>query len=62
MLKNVKVENVRILPGLFRERMDLNRDYLLELDNQCLLQNFYLEADSQIPNKRHCFSRAWLLE
>ena len=49
MLKNIKVENVKILPGLFRERMDLNRDYLLELDNQCLLQNFYLEAGIILP-------------
>lgn len=36
--------SVKILSGLFRERMDLNRRYLLELNSSSLLQNFYLEA------------------
>ena len=35
--------------GIFRERMNLNRSYLLELDTQCLLQNFYLEAGIIMP-------------
>lgn len=49
MLKNVERKNVTILPGLFRDRMDINRNYLLELDSQCLLQNFYLEAGVILP-------------
>lgn len=49
MLKNIPLENVKILNGLFRERMDVNRNYLMELDTNCLLQNFYLEAGLIIP-------------
>lgn len=41
--------SVTILPGVFRERMDVNRSYLLELDSNCLLQNFYLEAGIILP-------------
>lgn len=41
--------SVTILPGVFRERMDVNRSYLLELDNHCLLQNFCLEAGIILP-------------
>ena len=44
MLNAVKGKDTRLLPGLFRRRMKLNEDYLLELDPGCLLQNFYLEA------------------
>ena len=49
MLTRAPVRNVRILPGLFRRRMDLNESYLMELDSVCLLQNFYLEAGIQLP-------------
>ncbi|MDE7192721.1 MAG: glycoside hydrolase family 127 protein [Oscillospiraceae bacterium] len=49
MLKKVKRENVTVLPGLFRERMNINRNYLMELDKQCLLQNFYLESGVIMP-------------
>ena len=49
MLKTAYKENVTVLPGVFRERMDVNRKYLLELDSQCLLQNFYLEAGIIMP-------------
>ena len=44
MLNAVRGKNVRVLPGLFQQRMKLNEDYLMELDPGCLLQNFYLEA------------------
>ena len=44
MLKAVRGKDVRMFPGLFRKRMKLNEDYLMELDPGCLLQNFYLEA------------------
>ncbi len=49
MLNNTKNGSVKILPGLFRERMDVNRNYLMELDTNCLLQNFYLEAGVILP-------------
>lgn len=49
MLKQFDKKDVTILPGLFRERMDVNRKYLMELDSQCLLQNFYLEAGIVMP-------------
>ena len=51
MLKTAYKENVTVLPGVFRERMSLNRAYLIGLDSQCLLQNFYLEAGIIIPGR-----------
>lgn len=35
---------VRLLPGLFQRRRDLNREYMLSLKTEYLLQNYYLEA------------------
>lgn len=49
MLKQFEKREVTILPGVFRERMNTNRDYLMELDSMCLLQNFYLEAGIVMP-------------
>ncbi|WNS45217.1 beta-L-arabinofuranosidase domain-containing protein [Paenibacillus sp. MMS20-IR301] len=49
MLSTIDKRNVKLLPGIFRERMSVNREYLMELDTQCLLQNFYLEAGIIIP-------------
>ena len=49
MLKPAEKGSVKILPGVSRERMDVNRQYLLELDTNCLLQNFYLEAGIILP-------------
>ena len=49
MLDKVNRHNVSLLSGLFRERADLNRNYLFELDSTCLLQNFYLEAGIVMP-------------
>lgn len=49
MLKPAEKGSVKILPGVFRERMDVNHQYLLELDTNCLLQNFYLEAGIILP-------------
>ena len=42
-------KSVNVTGGLFRERMELNRQYLLELDTTCLLQNFYIEAGIGLP-------------
>lgn len=44
MLKHINIEKAHLLPGLFKERADLNRNYLMELKTENLLQNFYLEA------------------
>ena len=52
MLNRASLKDVRILPGLFRRRMDLNEAYLLELDSTCLLQNFYLEAGVILPGQQ----------
>ena len=49
MLNRAPLSDVKILPGLFKSRMKLNEDYLMELDSVCLLQNFYLEAGIQLP-------------
>lgn len=49
MLKPINTKNVKLLPGIFKERADLNRNYLLSLKNQSLLQNFYLEAGIILP-------------
>lgn len=48
MLKNINIENSHLLPGLFKERSDVNRAYLMELKTENLLQNFYLEAGIRI--------------
>ncbi len=48
MPETVSPERVRLLPGLFRKRMELNREYLLSLDDRALLQNYALEAGEQL--------------
>ncbi len=52
MLKRAPISDVKILPGLIRRRMQLNEEYLMELDSVCLLQNFYLEAGIQLPGQQ----------
>lgn len=44
MPKHTAPQRARLLPGLFKERADINRAYLMELETESLLQNFYLEA------------------
>lgn len=44
MFNTINAENAQLLPGLFKERADLDRAYLMELKTENLLQNFYLEA------------------
>ena len=52
MLNATRPSVVRMLPGLFLRRMELNEAYLMELDPGCLLQNFYLEAGLIPPGGR----------
>lgn len=49
MLKAAMLENVHLLPSLFQERAQVNRAYLMELQDQGLMQNFYLEAGIVMP-------------
>ena len=48
-LHPVKKGTVKLLPGLFRQRFDLNRKYMLSLKTENLLQNHYLEAGLWSP-------------
>lgn len=43
-LKAIPVNQIRLRNSLFKERYDLNRKYLISLDSDKLLQNFYFEA------------------
>ena len=43
-LQPMRHGSVRLLAGLFQQRFDLNRTYLLSLKTENLLQNHYLEA------------------
>ena len=43
-LTPVPAQSVRLLPGLFKDRYELNRKYMMMLEPQKLLQNFYAEA------------------
>lgn len=49
MLKTIDKMQVKVLPSIFKERSDINRQYLLSLKNNCLLQNHYLEAGIILP-------------
>ncbi len=40
----VPAGQVRLLPSQFLDRWQLNRQYMLSLKTECLLQNYYLEA------------------
>ena len=48
-MKAVNKSKVHVIGGIFRERMNVDKAYLMELDTQCLLQNFYLEAGVIMP-------------
>lgn len=50
MPDNISPERVKLLPGLFRKRMEINREYLLSLDTRALLQNYALEAGEQLED------------
>lgn len=50
MISAVSIKNVKLTNSIFRERLNVNRDYLMELDSTALLQNYYLEAGVIMPN------------
>ena len=41
--------SVKLLPGLFQQRYNLNRRYMLSLKTENLLQNHYMEAGLWMP-------------
>ncbi len=43
-LKPLSVDRIKLLPGLIKNRHELNREYMMSLKNDNLLQNYYLEA------------------
>lgn len=49
MIRTFDKKEVKLMPSIFKERYDLNRKYLMSLKNNCLLQNFYLEAGIILP-------------
>ena len=51
-LRPLSKGSVRLLPGLFQHRFDLNRRYMLSLKTENLLQNFYMEAGLWVPRSR----------
>lgn len=48
MLENLGVDT-KLMPGIFKQRYDLNKEYLMSLKSEALLQNFYLEAGIMLP-------------
>ena len=51
-LQPIPLGQVRLLPGPFLDRAKLNRDYVVSLQDDNLLQNFYLEAGLWNPRFR----------
>jgi DUF1680 family protein len=51
-LQSLSKGTVKLLPSLFRQRYELNREYMLALKTENLLQNFYLEAGLWSPRSR----------
>jgi len=44
ILRPFPLSDVKLLPSIFRERFDLNRQYVMSLRSENLLQNYYLQA------------------
>ena len=58
MLKAVERNRVNVTGGIFRERMELNCRYLMELDTTALLQNFYVEVGIILPGLQTVYDPA----
>ncbi|MBR1864455.1 MAG: glycoside hydrolase family 127 protein [Ruminococcus sp.] len=58
MPKKISAGAVKVTGGIFRERMDLNKAYLKELDTECLLQNFYIEAGIPVKGMQTVYDPA----
>lgn len=53
MVRGISFDKTKLEPGLFRQRSDVNKSYLMELKNVSLLQNFYLEAGVIMPGAQN---------
>lgn len=42
--KSISANQITLLPSLFLDRYNLNSKYIMSLESEKLLQNFYLEA------------------
>lgn len=50
--QSMKPGSVKLLPGIFLERSRVNRKYMMSLENENLLQNYYFEAGLwSVPHK-----------
>lgn len=49
-IKSIPLSNVNLLPGILKDRTDVNRKYLMSLKSENLLQNHYLEAGFWQPS------------
>lgn len=52
MITQTDFNEVQLLDGIFSSRANINRNYLMELKTESLLQNYYLEACGIIPGYR----------
>ena len=57
IMREVAMDKVQLLPGMFKDRYELNRAYMISLKNRNLLQNHYQEAglwmSAQKPDDYH---------
>jgi len=53
MIESLNWGEVKLTSSIFRDRMELDRAYLKELDSMSLLQNFYLEAGIIMPGMQN---------
>jgi uncharacterized protein len=58
-LSNIPVGEVSLLPGLFRERRELTKAYLLRLKTENILQNYLLEAGVRIDTPYEQMHQGW---
>jgi uncharacterized protein len=58
-LANLPVGDVSLLPGLFRERRELTKAYLLRLKTENILQNYLLEAGVRIDTPYEQMHQGW---
>lgn len=54
MIENIPFNQIKLTPSIFSERYETNREYLMSLESQGLLQNFYLEAGIVMPDLQIC--------
>lgn len=53
MISSLKLGEVKLLSSIFKDRVELDKAYLKELNSMSLLQNFYLEAGVIMPGMQN---------